>query len=381
MTVSIILCIFFLLSLYYVWAILFLLKGLRSLAKSGMPQNHTFSVIIAAHNEEKSIKECLGTVLNQTIAADRFEVILVNDRSTDATGALASEVSQRHSNLSIITLSQTPQGFSPKKYALSCGVKEAKNGIVVFTDADCFVPATWLETLDRYFDAQTGMVQGITAYRRVPGMNPWLLGLQAVDFLSHGVVSASGIGAGLPINSNANNLAFRLEAFNSVAGFDSVNRIVSGDDDLLMQKIWRSGKWKIRYMTDRASAVETLPTDTIRGIFEQRKRWGSKTVHYTLRQKAFLSGIFSFYLSIIAALVLIPFHSYFLAAFGALALVKLCGDLLLMLPGTKLLGQTGLRKYILPASLIQLPLVILAVLFGVFGRFSWKRQRFKRTLR
>lgn len=212
-------------------------------------------------------------------------------------------------------------------------------------------------------------------------MNAWLFGLQAVDFLSHGVVSASGIGAGLPINSNANNLAFRLEAFKSVEGFDSVSRIVSGDDDLLMQKIWRSGNWNIRYMTDRAGAVETLPTETIRGVFEQRKRWGSKTVHYTLRQKAFLSGIFSYYLSIIAAVILSPFHPYFLLALGALVLVKLCGELLLMLPGTKLLGQTALRKYILPASLIQLPLVILAVLFGVFGRFSWKRQRFKRTLR
>jgi len=342
---------------------------------------HSFSVVIAARNEENNIRACLDSVLTQSIDSTRYEVILVDDRSNDTTLAIAREYASQYSQLKVLHIAGVPQGVSPKKHAVSQGIAAASNEIVVFTDADCVVTPEWLQSIDSVFTGNTGLVQGITRYSYIDGLDKNFWGMQAVDFLSHGIVAASAIGAGIPVNSNANNFAFRKEAFRAVGGYDKAGRVVSGDDDLLLQRIWKSDKWKIRFMIEPRGAVSTLPTTTIKGVFEQRKRWGSKTVHYNGLQVAILSGIFLFYLSIFAAAIGGFFnHTLFLYAAGMLVL-KMGGESVLMVPGTRIFKQQQLRRFIIPASLIQLPLVVCAVFSGVFGKFNWKEQSFSRTVK
>jgi hypothetical protein len=67
------------------------------------------------------------------------------------------------------------------------------------------------------------------------------------------------------------------------------------------------------------------------------------------------------------------------ALFCGMLLVKFLGELVLMIPGTRLFGEQRLRKYLVPASFLQLPMVLAAVVIGVFGKFVWKDQRFSRT--
>jgi predicted membrane-bound dolichyl-phosphate-mannose-protein mannosyltransferase len=131
-------------------------------------------------------------------------------------------------------------------------------------------------------------------------------------------------------------------------------------------------------MADAAGAVRTRPTQTFPGVFEQRKRWGSKTVHYGIRQIMMLSGVFSFYCAVMALLCAGIFVRQALVISACMMLVKIAGEAILMFPGTKIMGQEGLRKYLIVGSLIQLPMVIFSVVLGVFGRFAWKDQRFKR---
>jgi cellulose synthase/poly-beta-1,6-N-acetylglucosamine synthase-like glycosyltransferase len=369
------------LSLIYLSIILFFYRGLRRLSPSSVPHNLRFSVVIAARNEERNIEKCLKSVLSQTIDPSRYEVILVNDRSTDATAAIAAAIAKNRPNLSVLAILETPQGVSPKKHAVLQGILKAKEEIIVFTDADCIVPPAWLETIGMYFDDNTGLVQGITTYAEAPGMNRLFYGIQAVDFLSHAVVSAAAIGANLPLNSNANNFAFRKKAFDEANGYGVDGAVVSGDDDLLLQRIWRNTPWRIRYMTDAAAAVRTLPTQSAAGVFEQRKRWGSKTVHYSRMQVSVLSSVFFFYLAIAALFLAGFFKPVLFVVFCGMLLVKFIGELVLMIPGTRLFGEQRLRKYLLPASLIQLPLVLLSVVLGVFGKFVWKEQKFGRLSR
>lgn len=61
--------------------------------------------------------------------------------------------------------------------------------------------------------------------------------------------------------------------------------------------------------------------------------------------------------------------------------IKIAGEYLLLIPGTILFNQKQLRPFIFPASLLQLPLVLIAVVFGVFGKFSWKGEMFRRTVK
>ncbi|MBD3393807.1 MAG: glycosyltransferase [Chitinivibrionales bacterium] len=368
------------LCVFYLWTVLFLLRGLWALPASGRPKGYTYSVVIAAHNEERTIENCLRHVLAQSLPADRFEVILAADRCSDATVEIASRFGRAGKDLSILEIPDVPPGYAPKKHALTHAISRARHEIIVMTDADCTVPPAWLETFDRNFDLGVGLVQGITTYEHPGAMHPLLYGLQAVDFLSHGIVSAAAIGAGFPLNSNANNLAFRKKVFDEVGGYESVRGLVSGDDDLLLQKVGRHAPWKLRFMTDPAGAVTTLPTPSVEGIIEQRKRWGSKTVHYNGPQVAVLSGIFAFYVVMVTSFVAGLGHPPFFVPFGIMLAVKLSGEALLMIPGTRIFRQEHLRRYLIPASLLQLPMVVIAVLGGVFGRFTWKGRLSSRTV-
>jgi len=366
--------------IYYLWTVIYLRIGLRSLKTSGLASHFTYSVVIAARNEEANIASCLDSVLNQTMASNRFEVIVVNDRSEDDTAKIVKSKMAFYSNLSLISIEKTPNDYSPKKYAVTQAINQAKNEIIVYTDADCSVLPTWLDTIDRNFYGSIDIVQGITSYKQSPEINSIFFGLQAIDFISHGITAAGGIGVNLPINSNANNMAFRRTAYDRVGGYDADKSITSADDDLLLQNIWESEKENIHFMVDPDGAVETEPTKTVRGLLEQRKRWGSNTAFYKPAQKMFLAGIFFFYI-IIAIMFLAAFvnHDLFLY-FIILLAIKTFGEAVLMLPGLSLFGKKHLAKYIVPASLIQLPLVFYAVLSGVFGKFQWKGRVFKKIV-
>jgi cellulose synthase/poly-beta-1,6-N-acetylglucosamine synthase-like glycosyltransferase len=382
LTISIILSAIF--TLWYASAIGILHRGLRKLSRpvKGEPRKYSYSIIIAARNEEDNIGACLRSILNQTVTRDRFEVIVVDDRSEDRTASIVDEFIKSGAPVRLFSVKEVPPGIVPKKNAISIAAKAARNEILVFTDADCIVLPSWLATIEKHCAPDTGFLQGITTYFEVTGMNPLFFGLQAVDFLSHGVVAAAGIGAGIPINSNANNMIIRKEVFFELGGFSNgQEKIVSADDDLLLQSVWRSKKWKVAFMADPDGAVTTKPTMTIQGVFDQRKRWGSNTAHYSPVQVLFLSGIFLFYCMIASQLVLSVFNLNALYIFCTLSGIKIVGELCLMLPGSVLFRRRELQKYLLPASLLQLPVVVSAVIFGVFGTFSWKGQTYHRKLK
>jgi cellulose synthase/poly-beta-1,6-N-acetylglucosamine synthase-like glycosyltransferase len=371
-------------SLWYASAIGILHRGLRKLSRNkyGDARNNSYSVIIAARNEEDNIGACLRSILNQTISRDRYEIIVIDDRSEDRTASIVDEFIKSGAPVRLFSVKEVPSGIVPKKNAISIAAKVARNEILVFTDADCIVLPTWLSAIEKHCAPDVGFLQGITTYFKVPGMNPLFFGLQAVDFLSHGIVAAAGIGAGIPINSNANNMVIRKEVFFELGGFSNgLERIVSADDDLLLQSVWRSKKWKVTFMADPEGAVTTKPTMTVKGVFDQRKRWGSNTAHYSPVQVLFLSGIFLFYCMIVLQLIFSVFNIYALYIFCTLAGIKFVGELCLMLPGSALFKRKELQKYLLPASLLQLPVVISAVIFGIFGTFSWKGQTYRRTLK
>lgn len=373
------------LSFYYVLLIIYLYFGLKKVHYYNsmyIPnyKKRTYSIVICAHNEQECIEQCLISVLQQTYTSEYYEVILVNDRSHDRTLEKAQHFLQKYSNFHIISVNQTPQNYSPKKYALSQGIASAKHEIIVVTDADCEVQAEWLETLNLHYQDTTGLVQGITHFSQKKLHNSLFQKIQALDFASHSIISAAGIGINFPINSNANNFSFRKNIYMKLFGYSSIQSIVSGDDDLLLQKIWKKKQWNIRYCTHPRAAVTTQPSATVKEFLEQRKRWASKTIHYNIFQRMVLSGIFIFYCSILISFCLSVFN-YSLIFTGLSTLcIKIMGEMVVLWKGTNLIHQSPLRKYFLASSLIHLPLVIYSVFNGVLGSFKWKDQTFKRKI-
>lgn len=92
------------------------------------------SVIVPAHNEEATIRECLESVLAQDYP--RLEVILVDDRSTDNTLAVAEKVAADKGEFKIVKVTDLPQNWTGKCHALHVGVRHASGEWLAFLDAD-----------------------------------------------------------------------------------------------------------------------------------------------------------------------------------------------------------------------------------------------------
>jgi chlorobactene glucosyltransferase len=94
------------------------------------------SVIIPARNEARNIRRCVQALLMQTYP--NYEIIVVDDRSTDATPQLLAELSKGNSHLQVIHGSELPPGWAGKPYALVQGTAVARGEWLCFVDADTF---------------------------------------------------------------------------------------------------------------------------------------------------------------------------------------------------------------------------------------------------
>ena len=103
------------------------------------------SVVIPAYNEEKTIRKCLNSFVNQTTSAS-IEVIVVDNNSTDQTVAIAEEFRDK---LDLKIVHEQKKGRSPARKA---GFEAAHGEIIFSTDADACVPKDWVQQLIEHFD-------------------------------------------------------------------------------------------------------------------------------------------------------------------------------------------------------------------------------------
>jgi glycosyltransferase involved in cell wall biosynthesis len=92
------------------------------------------SVLIAAHNEAETIGRCLERVLTQNYA--NLQVIVANDRSTDATEQIVRDVAREHPNVECVNIEELPDGWLGKTHALATATPYAQGEYLVFTDSD-----------------------------------------------------------------------------------------------------------------------------------------------------------------------------------------------------------------------------------------------------
>jgi cellulose synthase/poly-beta-1,6-N-acetylglucosamine synthase-like glycosyltransferase len=369
-----------------------LLVGLRNLARPResnpeiSPERPPVTVLIAARNEEERIAPCLEALFAQDYPRDRLQIIVVDDRSEDRTAEILADFQGKQGDLlSVVRVQATPFGLSPKKHALAQGMKEARGEIILTTDADCLMGPRWISTLVEHFAENTGLVLGMTSYYRLPlpggaGRPLRFWGTQALEFISYGIVAAALVGLRFPVHGNANNIAYRRRVYDLASGFDGHGRIVSGDDDFLIQSIHALGRWDIRYAVHPDSQVQTEPPLSLRQFWEQRKRWASKCGFYKPKQAAFLAAIFLYYVTILSCLVLgSVFRSpgLFLAGLGSWG-IKTGMDWLVMRSGLSLFGRRELLRHFPSAAVLHIPLIIAAVAAGSVMGFTWKGQLHRR---
>ncbi|MEQ9465851.1 MAG: glycosyltransferase [Ekhidna sp.] len=222
------------------------------------------SVVIAARNELKNLKQLIPALLQQDYMD--FEVIVALDRCTDESKKYLKALA--HPKVKSVEISEVPTGWNPKKYALTSAIDTASGEWLVLTDADC-VPLSnqWLKNVTGNMKDGTEIILGVSPYRAHG------------TFLSHFIRFESFMTAfsyiskahyGRPYMGVGRNMAIRKSFFHKVGGYLPFKSITGGDDDLFIQK--NATTTNTRVVLGRESLMETEPEQTWKAYFHQKVR-------------------------------------------------------------------------------------------------------------
>lgn len=296
------------------------------------------SVIICAKNEEKFIEKNLSQVLEQDYP--NYEVIVVNDCSTDGTQEILDRMQQRYSKLRSLIIHQGNRYTQGKKLPLTIGIKNAQYEYLVFTDADCR-PASngWLKDIISAFDEDTEIVLGYGAYARQKG---FVNSLIRMDTFQIGLQYMSLALAGMPYMGVGRNLAYKKSLFVKQKGFAPHTNIPSGDDDLFVNKAASRFNTRIAACPDCVTISE--PKTSFKDWVRQKRRHVSTARHYKASTLFMLGTItisqYCFWLSFVA-LLFTPWWTIALALFS----IRLIMQMLIYGKAMKKLGESDLLVY------------------------------------
>lgn len=283
-------------------------KGLNRLNNPFSDSMHTFSIIVAARNEEKNILPLLNSLSALNYPVDKFEVIIVNDRSTDATQNILESFIKNHANIFLITIKENLSPMPHKKNALRAGIEKAKNEILAFTDADCIVPKEWLLKLNEQFTDTVGVVAGYSPYIVKKPLS-WFYSFLRYEELKGTLNAAAGIGLQNAFMCTGRNLAYRKAVYDEVGGFETIQHSISGDDDLFIQRVQQMTPWEIRYMTSPQSYVMTEPPKNFRSFVNQRIRHISASKYYAMKVKLMFAWSHLLLVSIVVSFFFLPLYA------------------------------------------------------------------------
>ncbi|MFT6842858.1 MAG: glycosyltransferase involved in cell wall biosynthesis [Psychroserpens sp.] len=252
----------------------------RNVSNSHQP----VSIIICAKNEAKNLKKNLPLILSQSYPT--FEVVLINDSSSDKTLEVMETFKDDNEHIKIVNVQPLEKFWGNKKYALTLGIKAAKYNTLLFTDADCKpMSKHWINEMSARFDPEKTLVLGYGPYQKVKGSLLNLL-IRFETFMT-AVQYFSYTNIGLPYMAVGRNLAYRKELFFEANGFMNHMNIKSGDDDLFVNQTATPKNTVI--CISKNSFTESIPKKTFKSWLLQKRRHISTASHYKLKHKILLS--------------------------------------------------------------------------------------------
>jgi len=260
------------------------------------------SVIISARNEATNLRANLPAILEQNYPD--FEVVVVNDCSFDTSDAVLTRLHESYPHLKIVTITEHARFKTGKKFALTLGIKAAKNEHLLFTDADCSpASAHWIKRMAANFRGGVQIVLGYSPYSRTGNiLNPFIRFetiKTAINYLSAALNGDAYMGIG-------RNLGYTKKLFFGSKGFASHMHVLSGDDDLFVNENATADNTAIEIHKEAFTYTEAKTT--LSGWFRQKRRHFGVGKLYKRRHRTTLSldavSGFLFYTLFVLSLVL-----------------------------------------------------------------------------
>jgi len=244
------------------------------------------SIIVCAHNEIDNLKNYLPKFLAQAYV--NFEVVVVDDRSTDGTYEYLLKKQEKHPNLRLVRVEWTPEHVNAKKYALTLGIKGAQNDLLVMTDADCEpVSANWLKQMVSQYNGETDFVLGFSYYKKYPGLLNLFI---RYETLQTAILYITMALSGMPYMGVGRNIGYKRSFFLSKKGFNKFLKVTGGDDDLFVNQ-YSTSKNTVAVLHPE-SVIFSEPKVKFGDFLIQKIRHISVSKLYRFKHKL-LIGIFS----------------------------------------------------------------------------------------
>jgi cellulose synthase/poly-beta-1,6-N-acetylglucosamine synthase-like glycosyltransferase len=337
----------------------------------------SFSVIIPARNESENVIRFLASILDQQYPKELFEVIVINDHSTDDTSFQVKQMQATYPNLFLLELSEHLDNSitnAYKKKAIEIGIAQCKGDWVVTTDADCLANPEWLLQYNAY------ILQEQPVFVAAPVMffntGSFISLFQVLDFMSLQGITAAAVSAGSHSMCNGANLAYQKAAFYEVDQFKGIDHLASGDDMFLMQKIKKHFPGKLGYLFNQNAIIQTLAMPDWKSFFNQRIRWASKASSY--QDKSIFWVLLLVYLFNLSLLILALFAFFVEDVWYQLLLLlalKTFVELSFMIPVARFYGLINTIAWFPIMEPFHIIYTVTAGWLGKFGSYQWKGRK------
>jgi len=311
------------------------------------------SIVIAAKNEYLNLKENLPFLLNQDY--EDFEIVVVDDHSTDDTWDLLCAFRIHNPHLRIIRLTDSVVNSEGKKFPLSVGIKEAKNRVLVLTDADCRPTGPdWITAIANTYSTHTEFVLGYGKYYQHRGL---LNKLIRFDVMHVAMQYFSAALSHFPYMGVGRNLSYKKEVFIHGNGFVNHYDLMSGDDDLFVSE--HATRKNTVVCIDPKAFTFSEPKHRFSDWWQQKKRHFTTGHRYRFKHKFYL-GLYSLNVLVfplLAAIILL--NQYQIIAISAIVLIKWMTQWIMYAGVTKKLAE---RKILLISPVLE---TILALLYSL----------------
>lgn len=226
------------------------------------------SVVITARNEADELPACLASLAALDYPAHRLQLVLVDDRSTDATPDLMEAFAAGRDGVVVVhTNDDPPNGLDAKARGIAAGMRVATGEWVLITDADGTVSRAWARHLMSLVGPGVGMVGGAVAAipRSAVGA------IEHVSWTFAQFFSAGAAGLGLPIICVGPNMGIRRDVYVSAGGLERARFRIA--EDLALFRMVHAAGLRARMAFDAETLVQMAPVSDARALFSQQRRW------------------------------------------------------------------------------------------------------------
>ncbi len=367
---------FYLLLLFYISIVLFFIYGWLKSKKYIAKNEHlstSLTVVVAVRNEEANILNLLNDLKAQSYSSNLFDVIIVDDHSTDNTAKLIENYEM--SNLRLIKLNIDKPINSYKKKAITEAIKISNAKLIVSTDGDCRLNADWLKTVVDFYESNNFKV--ISAPVTFHKQQSLFEILQTIEFQYLIGVGASAIFNNYPITCNGANFIYEREVFNELDGFKGIDHKATGDDELFLHKVFKKYPNSAGFIKSENATVKTYAKQNLKEFVQQRKRWASKSTGYTDKKVvSIVICIFFFNLVLFISPIIYFFDNSIIEFFYLAFVLKLSFDGYFMFLMLKFFNNT---RYVIYSPLVVFLYVFYILYIGILGNinktYHWKGRK------